>query len=124
MSGIKRKSAPVKDGHVKGNKKAKIDLGLKSSTKSKGKPEPVKVVEEASEPEEISEDDDSEGGAPLHSDLEEEEDESGDGDEEDENGDSEPIPKAEDGLHPDRAKAVVTNSKSVDRHSKPLTNST
>jgi pumilio family protein 6 len=103
MPGTKRKSAPVKDVHVKESKKLKIDSGVKSALKSKSKPEPVKVVEESSESD--LEDSGSEGGAPLYS-------ESIASSEEDEDGDSEATPKIADGLHPDRAKAVVTNSKS------------
>jgi pumilio homology domain family member 6 len=106
MPGRKRKSAPVKDVHIKDSKKLKIDSSLKSAMKSKSKA-PINIVEESSEF--GSEDSDSDGGAPLHSksavSLEDEE-------EEDEDSDSEATPKVADGLHPDRAKAVVTNSKS------------
>jgi pumilio family protein 6 len=98
MAGIKRKSNPVKDVHVKESKKAKIDSGLKSALKSsKRKPLPAKKIEELSNSD--SEDFGSDDGAPLYSEPEED-------------GGSEAVPKVADGLHPDRAKAV-TNSKSM-----------
>ena len=100
MSGFKRKSAPEKDVHAKGNKKVKVELGLNTSMKSKSKSAPVKIVEESSDSEDISENSDSAEGAPLDSSL----------DEEEEDIDAEQLPKAADGLHPDRAKAVVTSS--------------
>jgi pumilio family protein 6 len=120
MSGTKRKVAPVKDAHVKGSKKPKIDTGLKSTMKPKSK-QPVKIVEESSDSEdsEDSEDTDSDGGAPLYSEpagssVEEEADQEDD-EEDEEESDSEPTLKVADGLHPDRAKAVVTNSESLYR---------
>lgn len=103
MAGTKRKSAPVKNVHVKESKKPKIDPAVKSAMK-KEKKAPVKKIEELSD--EDSDDSDSDGGAPLdykskkHS-------EEGD---EDLDSESEDIPAAEDGLHPERAKAVATNS--------------
>ena len=72
--------------------------------KTKSNPQPVKIIEESSDSQSDSEDPDSDGGAPLYSkpvDSEEEEEE--------EDGGSEATPKVADGLHPDRAKAVVTN---------------
>lgn len=103
-AGTKRKSAPVKNVHVKESKKPKIDGAVKSAMK-KGKSAPVKQVEVSSD--EDSEDSDSDGGVPLDyrskKGSEKEEDEEAESEEED-------IPKAADGLHPDRAKAVVTNS--------------
>ncbi|KAH6719045.1 armadillo-type protein [Leptodontidium sp. MPI-SDFR-AT-0119] len=105
-AGTKRKSAPVKNVHVKESKKPKIDGAVKSAMK-KGKSAPVKQVEVSSD--EDSEDSDSDGGVPLDyrskKGSEKEEDEEAESEEED-------IPKAADGLHPDRAKAVVTNSQS------------
>jgi pumilio family protein 6 len=105
MAGTKRKSAPVKNGHVKESKKPKIESGLKSALKSKPKSAPRKL-EEASD---LDSDSDSDGGAPLDdslyprvSDLDEEEEDSSE---------EEAIPKVEDGLHPERAKAAATNSK-------------
>jgi pumilio family protein 6 len=103
MAGTKRKSSPVKNGHVKESKKPKIESGLKSALKSKPKSEPKKL-EEASD---LDSDSDSDGGAPLNDSL-------SDLDDEEEGGDSseeEAIPKVEDGLHPERAKAAATNSK-------------
>jgi Rieske Fe-S protein len=103
MAGIKRKSAPVKDVHVKESKKPKIDSGMRSTFKTKAKPAAVKKVEELTD--EDSEDSDSDGGVPLNFMSDEsEEQEKGEKD-----SDSEEVPS--DGLHPDRAKAVVTNSK-------------
>jgi pumilio family protein 6 len=99
MAGIKRKSNPVKDVHVKESKKAKTDASLKSALKSsKSRPDPVKKAEGSSDSD--SEDSDSDDGAISHSEPEEEDD-------------SDEVPKATDGLHPDRAKAVVTNGKSM-----------
>jgi hypothetical protein len=103
MSGIKRKSAPEKDANVKGIKKPKINAASKSALKSKSTRAPAKVFKESSESS-----DDWDG-----------EDEGADkvGEDEDmgmgEDGDYEPTPKVADGLHPDRAKAVVTNSRST-----------
>ncbi|KAG4440010.1 hypothetical protein IFR05_004524 [Cadophora sp. M221] len=105
-AGTKRKSAPVKNVHVKESKKPKIDGVVKSAMK-KGKSAPVKEVEVSSD--EDSEDSDSDGGVPLDYQSKkgssEEEDEEAGSEEED-------LPKATDGLHPDRAKAVVTNGQS------------
>jgi hypothetical protein len=102
MAGTKRKSSPVKNGHVKESKKPKIESGLKSALKSKPKSAPKKLVESS----DLDSDSDSDGGAPLDDspmDLDEEEGE--DSSEED------AIPKVEDGLHPERAKAAATSSK-------------
>jgi pumilio homology domain family member 6 len=94
MAGTKRKSAPVKNGHVKESKKPKIEL--KSAMKSK----PVKKVEMSSDD---SEDSDSEGGAPL--------DDVESGGVEEGESDPETLPKTDDdGIHPERVKAVVANS--------------
>lgn len=99
MSGIKRKSAPVKDADVKGSKKPKIDTAPKSTIKSKSTREPAKVFEESSE---SSDDwDDADEGVEVE----------GEDEVMGEDSDSEPPPEVADGLHPDRAKAVVTNSK-------------
>ena len=103
-SGTKRKDAPVKDAHVKKIKKAKVESAAKPTLKKeKAKSKPVKKVE-LSESDD-SDDSESDGGVPLiekaTKDLDIEE---ADDFEED-------LPKAEDGLHPDRAKAVVVNSK-------------
>jgi pumilio family protein 6 len=115
MSGTKRKSAPVKDVHIKESKKPKIDSGLNSAMKSK-KSKPVKVVEESSDS--GSEDSDSEGGAPLFSESVVSSEEEDDKDEE---SGSEEVPKEVDGLHPDRAKAVV-NSRSRTHPARTLVN--
>jgi len=101
MSGTKRKGAPVKSEYVKESKKAKFEDGKKVVKKSKiVVPLPTKkIVKKVEvESEEISEDSDSDGGVPVGDSNDEEEDED--------------LPKAEDGLHPERAKAVVVNSKS------------
>ncbi|APA14761.1 hypothetical protein SS1G_06776 [Sclerotinia sclerotiorum 1980 UF-70] len=94
VTGMKRKSAPAKDVHVKENKKAKIDSGKKKMD-SKPKAKPVKKVE--SESEEDSDSDD--GGAALDS-------ASADG------SDSDTEMKEVEGIHPDRIKAVAANSQS------------
>lgn len=110
MAGTKRKSAPVKNSHPKESKKPKVDMAVRSVKKvtkeTKEKKVPVKKVEESSD--EVSEDSDSDGGIPLGSDIQK-----GSGLEEDES-ESEDVPAAADGLHPERAKAVVTNSEYCD----------
>lgn len=103
MAGIKRKSASGKDGHVKEIKKAKTDAGVKKVSKSK-KPAkaPVKKAESSDEDEDdmdVDEDSDMDGGVPLEGGAAESEEL-----EEDEG------PNIEDGLHPDRVKAVVASS--------------
>ncbi|KAL2067175.1 hypothetical protein VTL71DRAFT_1599 [Oculimacula yallundae] len=100
----KRKSAPVKNVHVKESKKPKIDTPVKSSHK-KGKAAPVKVDVSSDED---SDDSDSDGGAPVDHKSKK----SSSDDEDEEMEDAEDLPKAADGLHPERAKAVVTNSQS------------
>ena len=105
MPGIKRKSAPEKDVNVKGSKKPKIDNTPKSANKSKSTRAPAKVFEESGDSTDDWDEDD-EGGAGLDEDEGEDVDMGDDGD-------SEPTPNAADGLHPDRAKAVVTNSQSM-----------
>ncbi len=103
MAGTKRKSAPVKNVHAKESKKPKIDSAVKTALK-KGKKAPVKNIEELSDDD--SDDSDSDGGAPLGYNPK------NDNGEKDEDRDSEfeELPAAEDGLHPERAKAVATNS--------------
>jgi pumilio homology domain family member 6 len=105
MAGTKRKTAPAKDVYVKENKKAKIGSDVKSSSKSKDKPKPIlKPVQKVEEPSDSdSEDSDSDGGVPLNVEDSTSEVEENESEEED-------LPKASDGLHPERAKAVVTNS--------------
>lgn len=95
----------MKEGKVKESKKLKVESKSKSifkpDTKSKSKAKPVKKVEVSSEDsDELDSDDD--GGVPLtkFEDNEEVEEES----------EEEDIPKVADGLHPDRAKVVSTNS--------------
>lgn len=110
MAGTKRKSSPIKNVHVKESKKPKIDSGMKSVLKTKSKPLPVKKVEEFSDVD--SEDSDSDGGVPLNFGSDESDDEEEVEEAEDvEEGKSDSEPKSTDGLHPERAKAVVTNSK-------------
>ena len=114
MTGTKRKSAPVKNGNVKESKKAKIEPVLKSAMKSKSskaKSVPFKKVEESSDDD--SDDLDSDGGAPLDP-------ESSASDVEMEDGGSDEAPKVADGVHPDRAKAVVANSKVLHPTTKEL----
>jgi len=110
MAGVKRKSAPVNNSHVKESKKPKVDSDMKSALKAKSKPPPVKIEESNDED---SEDSDSDGGVPLDY-------ESGGSEgvneivakeHEEEQSDSEELPKAADGLHPERARAVIVNSK-------------
>jgi pumilio family protein 6 len=102
MNGTKRKGAPVKDSHVKQNKKPKTDSGLKSALKKeKVKPAPVKQIEDLSDS-----DDDSEGGAPLNG-AEDAEPNLNDSDNSEED---EEIPTVGDGVHPERAKAAAVSS--------------
>jgi pumilio family protein 6 len=118
MAGTKRKSSPVKNVHVKESKKPKIDSSMKFVLKTKSKPLPVKVKEFSDVD---SEDSDSDGGVPLNfgsdeSDDEEEVEEAedvgeGKSDSKDDKSGAEEVQKSTDGLHPERAKAVVTNSK-------------
>jgi pumilio family protein 6 len=101
MSGTKRKVAPAVGGNVKESKKAKFDNGSKSNLKTKtSKVVLAKEVEELSLSD--SEDSDSDGGVQL------DEDEL---DTSDEDNDVEDGPNVADGLHPERANAVVANSK-------------
>jgi pumilio family protein 6 len=97
MAGTKRKSAPVKNVYVKENKKAKIDSAGKMASKSK-KPAKVPAKEVSSDSDEDDLDSDADGGVPLGDDTSDPES-------------SEEIPSTGDGLHPERAKAVVANSK-------------
>jgi pumilio homology domain family member 6 len=111
MAGMKRKSAPVKNAHAKESKKPKIDSGMKSALKTKTKPVPVKVEEASNED---SEDSDSDGGVPLNFESDDSDDVAEiDQEEREEENDSEELPTTTDGLHPERAKAVVTNSKNL-----------
>ncbi len=104
MAGTKRKSAPVKIAHVKESKKPRINSDLKPTTK-KGKPLAVKKAQDLSGSD--SDDSDSDGGVPVgyknKASDEEDDDEKEEIDED--------LPNANDGLHPERAKAVVVNSK-------------
>jgi pumilio family protein 6 len=111
MAGTKRKSAPVKDSNVKGNKKLKFDSGKKSAsrTKTKSKAIPVKKAEEFTD--EDSKDSDSDGGVPLSNSEDVDMDDAEPQKQDEEESDSEDVPMQNDGIHPDRAKAVVTNSK-------------
>ncbi|KAF8858085.1 ARM repeat-containing protein [Acephala macrosclerotiorum] len=103
MAGVKRKSAPLKDGKVKESKKLKVEGKSKSKSDTKSKSKPVKKVEVGSEDsDELDSEDD--GGVPLTA----FEDDEG----VEEESEEEVIPKVTDGLHPDRAKAVSTNSQS------------
>ena len=107
MAGTKRKSFPVKNGHVKESKKPKIESGLKSTLKSKPKSAPKKLVESSDLDSDSDSDSDSDGGAPLYDspiDLD------GEGEGED-SSEEEAIPNVEDGLHPERAKAAATSIK-------------
>ncbi len=107
MAGTKRKAAPVKSVHVKKPKTDK-DVVIKKASKSKStaKTAPVKKVQEPSDSDEddLDSDVDSDGGVPL--DLEENSLEN----EEEQDDSEENLPKVADGLHPERAKAVVVNS--------------
>jgi hypothetical protein len=109
MAGIKRKSAPVKNAHVKESKKPKIDSGINPALKTKTQSVPVKKVEEAVD--EDSEDSDSNGGVSLNFESGESEDVDSIDPEEQEENESDELPTSTDGLHPERAKAVVANSK-------------
>jgi pumilio family protein 6 len=104
MNGTKRKGPPVKDTHVKQNKKPKTESGVKSAMKKeKVKPTPVMIrkIEKSSDSD--SEGSTSDGGVPLQTDPTED-------------SESEEIPTAADGVHPERAKAVALNSKSSNAH--------
>ncbi|KUJ20287.1 ARM repeat-containing protein [Mollisia scopiformis] len=102
MAGVKRKSAPVKNGHVKETKKAKVESKFAVRTKSKAKPAKKEKTPSDSDSDDLDSDED--GGVPLTS-YEEEEEVA-------EESEVEDIPKVADGLHPDRAKAVSTNTQS------------
>ncbi|KAL3428008.1 pumilio domain-containing protein [Phlyctema vagabunda] len=93
-SGTKRKSAPVKDSQVKDSKKAKTDSGRTKAPIVKKEKLAVRQKVEASDS------DSDEGGAPIEEDDEEE-----------------PIPQVVDGVHPDRVKAVNTQT-SREAHAK------
>jgi pumilio family protein 6 len=100
MNGTKRKGGPVREAHVKHNKKPKIEPGVKSVVKKekvKAKAAPVPKIEELSL--DVSSDSDSDGGVPLEE------------SEPTEDSDSEEIPTEGDGVHPERAKAVALSSK-------------
>ncbi|KAI9051117.1 hypothetical protein LZ554_005220 [Drepanopeziza brunnea f. sp. 'monogermtubi'] len=102
-TGSKRKSAPVKNAHVQESKKPKIDVAFMSVKKEKKVP--VTNTEESSDDD--SEDSSSDdGGVPVDQASQEE------SKSEDDETDSEETPRAADGLHPQRAKAVATNSQS------------
>jgi pumilio family protein 6 len=88
---------------VKESKKPKIESGLKSALKSKPKSAPKKAEESS----DLDSDSDSDGGAPLDDSLMDLDEEEGGEDSSEE----EAIPKVEDGLHPERAKAAAANSK-------------
>jgi pumilio family protein 6 len=111
MAGTKRKSAPAKDSNVKENKKPKFDSGKKSAlkTKTKSKALPAKKAEELTN--EDSEDSDSDGGVPLSDSEDVDMDDAEPQKQDEEESGSEDVPMQNDGIHPDRAKAVVTNSK-------------
>ncbi|PBP19748.1 pumilio domain-containing protein [Diplocarpon rosae] len=107
-AGTKRKSAPTKHVHAKDTKKPKIEMVVKSAMKKekeqKEKKAPAKKIKELSD--EDSEDSDSDGGVALgHGSKKDTGVEDGESDTED-------IPETADGLHPERAKAVATNSQS------------
>jgi pumilio family protein 6 len=99
MAGTKRKSAPVKNVHVKESKKVKIDAAVKMTPKVKkpAKAAPVQKPELSSDSDEDELDSDGDGGVPLGGSPSDEEGEEG-------------VPNAADGLHPERAKAVTANS--------------
>jgi pumilio family protein 6 len=108
MVGTKRKLASVKNGHVKENKKPKFESGLKSALSSSPKSVPKKRVETN----DLDSDDsgsESDGGALLVDDLTDLDEE----DEDEGSTEEEEIPKVEDGLQTERAKAAATNSKST-----------
>ena len=88
LAGTKRKSVPV---HTKESKKAKIESKSASKGRPTKKPQPKEVSSSNSSSD--SGDSDSDGGVELE-DAEE------------------TSPKEDHGLHPERAKAVITNSMS------------
>jgi pumilio homology domain family member 6 len=112
MADLKRKSGSFKDAYTKQSKKPKIDSSMNSALKTKTRPVPVKKEELSDED---SDDSDSDGGVPLN--FESDESDSVDEpkfeskeEQKEEESDSEDVPTTKDGLHPERAKAVVTNS--------------
>ncbi|TVY48252.1 Pumilio homology domain family member [Lachnellula occidentalis] len=113
-AGTKRKSAPEKDVYLKEKKKAKIGSDVKSVSKSKDKAKPKPVLKKVQKIEQLSESEsdesDADGGVAL--DVENLKVNDSTSDVEENNSDSEDLPNAEDGLHPERAKAVVANSQS------------
>jgi pumilio family protein 6 len=112
MPGTKRKSGPEKDTNFKGEKKPKIH----AAAKSKGIQKPTVVVPEESSESEYSGNHTS-GGIPLQSELANILDGGPQGPsgrvESKHQGREETEPKVTDTLHPDRARAVFTNSKSA-----------
>ncbi|PBP18982.1 pumilio domain-containing protein [Diplocarpon rosae] len=107
-TGTKRKSAPTKNAYAKETKKPKIEMVVKSAIKKdqgqKEKKAPAKKIEELTE--EDSEDSDSDGGAALGYGSKM------DAGVEDSESDTKDIPETADRIHPERAKAVATNSQS------------
>ncbi|CCU74608.1 RNA-binding protein [Blumeria hordei DH14] len=102
-SSSKRKTAPIKNNSSKENKKAKTTSELETKSKSKTKSTPPKkikdnVKENSHEPTLRRANHNNEASKALS--------------EDDENFDEESLPKAEDGLHPDRVKAVAQNNQS------------
>lgn len=106
MTGTKRKSMPVNEGHVKESKKAKIESAPEASSKSKkpakksAKAAPVKK-QESSGSDEYNLDPNNDGGVTLDQIASNAED------------DEEELLNAADGLHPERVKAVAANSNSL-----------
>ncbi|KAH8591663.1 armadillo-type protein [Bisporella sp. PMI_857] len=105
-AGIKRKDAPAKDEHVKKPKKSKVEPVSKPAKKERVKALPVKKAAESSDSDD-SASEDLDGGVALVDKATEDLDISDSNDSEEED-----VPTAQDGLHPERAKAVVTNSQS------------
>lgn len=110
MNGTKRKVAPSKDAGVTGTKKPKIDSSTKSAMKkTKVQPKPAKKIEELSD----SDDFDSDGGAPLHEKPSADSEDLEESETTDDDVEEEASRAVSDGLHPDRVKAQLANSKNL-----------
>ena len=104
MNGTKRKGGPVKEPHVKKPKTAKVKDAPEPVLKETSKSKPVKKAKKPSNDDD-SDDSESDGGAPIMGDAAEDMDI--------DSAEEEDLPTAEDGLHPERMKAVNQNSKSL-----------
>lgn len=108
MNGTKRKGAPSKDTGKKDSKKPKIDSSKKAPAKKVHvKSKPVKKAKAQVD----SEDSDSDGGAPLYNKASAGSEDLVESDTTEFSSEGKSTPAAKEGLHPDRVKAAVVNSK-------------